>query len=178
MAMQRSAAARWFHLPLLAVLSLGALMLAGIVRAVRGGGVAAGPASLALGRRAAALVIDLLPLAGTSLLVFEADLWSLLCVPLWTTDLRDCVPFVAVVLGGAVFGTLEESTHTRSLGKRLVGGCVLRRDGSRAGWPRHLARNVLKAIVLLSPVLALPTLLGRRGEGVPEVVSGTVVACG
>lgn len=172
---QRSLAARWFHLPLLGVLSLGALMLAGTVRAVRSGVEAPGPAPLKLGRRFVALCIDLLPLGASSLLAFDADLTSLLRAPLWTTDLRDSVPFVTMVVAAGAFGFAEEAAGARSLGKRLTGGAVRRTDGARAAAWRHLVRNLLKMLLMLSPVLALPTLLGRRGEGIPETVSGTRV---
>ena len=175
---QRSVAVRWYHLPLLGVLSLGALMLAGSARMIRSAPTTPEPPPMPPGRRLIALVIDLAPMGAASVLVFDASIGSLFRVPLWTTDIADSVPFMAMVAGATLFGVIEECAGSRSLGKRLMGGCVLRRDGARAGWIRHAARNLLKALVLLSPVLALPAVSRRRHEGIPETVTGTMVTMG
>jgi hypothetical protein len=53
---------------------------------------------------------------------------------------------------------------------------VVRADGSAAGWPRHVFRNLLKGLTMLSPLLALPALVSRRGAGVAEVVTDMAVA--
>ncbi len=172
---QRSGASRWYHLPLLGVLSLAALMLAGTLRVIQPQAPGTPRAPMPLGRRAVALLVDVFPLAAASALMFEAGPAGVLRVPLWTTDIADSVPFLAMVAGTTAFGFMEEAVGARSVGKRLMGGCVLGRDGARAGWIRHLIRNLLKALVLVSPVLALPALSRRRHEGIPEVVSGTVV---
>ena len=57
----------------------------------------------------------------------------------------------------------------------VVGGAVVRSDGSPATAVRHLLRNALKGLVMLSPILALPTIASRRGVGVPEVIADTAV---
>jgi uncharacterized RDD family membrane protein YckC len=176
---QRSVASRWFHLPLLGVLSLGALMLAAIVKAARaiGGRVATGavPAAMSTTSRLLALAIDAAPLGLASMLAFDASPAELAAVPLWSTDLRESMPFVWMALGTAAFGALEECAGSRSMGKRMLGGVVARADGSRAAWWRHVVRNLLKGLLMLSPILALPTLTSRRGIGVPEGVTDTAV---
>ena len=54
-------------------------------------------------------------------------------------------------------------------------GAVATPSGGRAGPGRHLVRNLLKGLAMLSPVVALPALVDRRGEGVAETLSGTRV---
>lgn len=178
LAPQASTAARWFHLPLLGVASLGALMLAVILRPVRGPrGEPSAPTWLALPflRRLAALALDAAPVGAASLLAFDADLDALLCAPLWATDLQDAMPFVWMTLGTMAFGTLEECVGARSMGKRVFGGRVVRQDGAPASAGRHVIRNLLKGLTMLSPVLAIPAITSRRGIGVAEAVSDTAV---
>ena len=173
---QTSRASRWFHLPILGTLSLGALMLAGILRAVRGErGGAPAPAPLSPVRRLAAFVIDALPVAIAAALAFDAPPEALLVPPLLATDIEQARPFVVMTLGLVAFGTIEECVSARSMGKRVVGGAVVRSDGSPATAVRHLLRNALKGLVMLSPILALPTIASRRGVGVPEVIADTAV---
>ena len=181
LAPQRSNAARWFHLPILGVLSLGAVMAAVLVRGaaiVRGMPTTVGPEPMPLPRRLLALVIDAAPAAGAALVAFDAELDQLVVPPLWSTDLTEALPFVATVIGTVTFGTLEEAVGGRSLGKRLLGGAVRREDGAVAEPWRHALRNLLKGLVMLSPVLALPVFVGRRRQGLPEAITGTVVARG
>jgi uncharacterized RDD family membrane protein YckC len=175
---QVSTAPRWFHLPLLGVASLGALMCAAIAKAARGvreQPAARVPEPMAIGRRVAALVIDAAPVALATMLALDAGLESLAMAPLWATDRQEAMVFVWVAVGTAFFGALEESAGARSMGKRLMGGRVTRPDGSPAGIWRHVLRNLLKALVVLSPILALPALVNRRGMGVAETISGTAV---
>lgn len=176
---QRSNAARWFHLPILGVLSLGAVMAAVLVRGaalVRGLPKASGPTPMPLGRRLLALAVDAAPAAGAALVAFDAELDRLVVPPLWSTDLSESLPFVAMVVGTVIFGALEEGVGARSLGKKLMGGVVVREQGERAELWRHAVRNLLKALVMLSPVLALPVFASRRRQGLPEAVTDTVVA--
>lgn len=176
---QRSNAARWFHLPVLGVLSLGAVMAAVIVRGaalVRGDLPIVRRAPMPLSRRAAALAVDAAPVVAASFFAFEAEIDRFLVPPLWSTDLPNSLPFVAVAIGTVAFGALEEMVGGRSLGKQVFGGVVLREDGSRSEPWRHAVRNLLKGLVMLSPVLVLPTLLSRRRQGLPEAVTGTLVA--
>jgi len=175
---QQSAAARWFHVPLLGVLSIGALLLAFILRSIFAGlGVMpeADLVPLPFPRRLMALAIDAAPLGLAASVAMDASLRDLLTPPVWTLDVSRSLAFMAMTCGTVVFGFLEEAVGGRSLGKWLLGGRVVRRDGARAAWWRHLLRNLLKGLLMLSPVVAIPTLLNRRGEGVPEAISLTTV---
>ena len=78
---QRSRASRWFHLPVLGVLSLGAVMAAVIIRGaalVRGVPAASLPAPMPIGRRLVALAIDVAPAAGASWVAFDAAVVQML----------------------------------------------------------------------------------------------------
>ena len=176
---QASVAERWFHLPLLGVASLAALMLALAVRVIRRsfGQVAdAGDrGAMPLPRRLAALVMDALPAGGAAWVACDAEWIQVLTPPMWSFNLGESMPFVWMTVGTVLFGTLEEAAGGRSLGKRVFGGAVIASDGGRPRFIRHLLRNLLKGLAMLSPVVALPAMVDRRGEGVAETLSGTRV---
>ena len=179
LAEQRSVAGRWFHVPVLGVLSLGALMLAFLVRSVAGD--AAPAVSLVImpkAQRLLALLIDAAPAGGAALLAFNADFERLLVPPFWSLDLADAMPYLFMTIGTVGFGAIEEAVGARSLGKRLLGGAVLGQDGVPAVWWRHVVRNLFKGLVMLSPLIAVPTVLSPRGVGVPETITRTVVVRG
>jgi uncharacterized RDD family membrane protein YckC len=174
---QASVADRWFHLPVLGVLSAGALMLAFAVRVIRRS--FAQPETpqpgMPLGPRMAALVMDALPCALAAWLASDVAWSQVLTPPLWSFNLGESLPFVWMTLGTVMFGFLEEAAGARSLGKRVFGGGVVRRSGGRAGVGQHLVRNLMKGLSMLSPVVALPAVIDRRGEGVAETLSDTRV---
>lgn len=172
---QRSKAIRWFHIPVLGVLSLGALMLAFLVRSVGGAPMELHAPPMAAAHRLLALMIDAAPVAAVALLAFDADMPALLTPPIWSTDLTEAMPCIAMCVGTVIFGAFEEIVGAGSIGKRLFGGMVCGQSPGPVGWWRHLLRNLLKGLVMLSPLLALPTLLSPRGIGVPEAVSRTLV---
>lgn len=177
---QASTAARWFHLPLLGVLSLGTLMLAAILKAARQvrapAEPRAQPVGMAVGRRLAALVFDAAPVGFACMLAFDVGPAELFGIPVWVTDIDESRPFIWMTIGTVAFGMVEECAGARSMGKRVFGGVVVRSDGSAAAWPRHVLRNLLKGLTMLSPLLALPALVSRRGAGVAEVVTDMAVA--
>lgn len=176
LAEQRSVAGRWFHVPVLGVLSLGALMLAFLVRSVAGD--AAPAVSLVImpkAQRLLALLIDAAPAGVAALLAFDSGFERLLVPPFWSLDLADAMPYLFMTIGTVGFGAIEEAVGARSLGKRLLGGAVLGQDGVPAVWWRHVIRNLFKGLVMLSPLIAVPTVLSPRGVGVPETITRTVV---
>ena len=179
LAEQRSVASRWFHVPVLGVLSLGALMLAFLVRSVAGEAVSTVPlVTMPKAQRLLALLIDAAPAGGAALLAFDADFERLLVPPLWSLDLAEAMPYLFMTIGTVGFGAIEESVGARSLGKRLLGGAVLGQDGVPAAWWRHVVRNLFKGLVMLSPLIALPTIISPRGIGVPETITRTQVVRG
>ena len=128
-----------------------------------------------LGSRLAALAMDALPCAIASWLAFDAEWSQMVTPPLWSFNLAESLPFIWMTVGTILFGFIEESVGGRSIGKRAFGGEVVARPGGRAGVFRHLVRNLLKGLAMLSPVVALPAMIDRRGEGVAETLSGTLV---
>ena len=190
---QLSTASRWYHLPILGVLSLGAIIAAFLVRALNSplnplektGPKEGEKDSQALTntpwtpfekwRRFAATAIDILPCAIASVVLFESDLVSILIPPLWSADIQMSFPYIAMVVAAIAFSMFEEITFSRSMGKRLMGGRVVSIHGEPAAWWQHIARNLLKGLVLLSPVLAIPSLLSPTGAGIPEMISRTRV---
>ena len=190
---QLSTASRWYHLPILGVLSLGAIIAAFLVRALNSplnpqektGPKEGEKDSQALTntpwtpfekwRRFAATAIDILPCAIASVVMFDADMESILIPPLWSADIQMSFPYIAMVVAAIAFSMFEEITFGRSMGKRLMGGRVVSIHGEPAAWWQHIARNLLKGLVLLSPVLAIPSLLSPTGAGIPEMISRTRV---
>ena len=190
---QLSTASRWYHLPILGVLSLGAIIAAFLVRALNSplnplektGPKEGEKDSQALTntpwtpfekwRRFAATAIDILPCAIASVVLFESDLVSILIPPLWSADIQMSFPYIAMVVAAIAFSMFEEITFGRSMGKRLMGGRVVSIHGEPAAWWQHIVRNLLKGLVLLSPVLAIPSLLSPTGAGIPEMISRTRV---
>lgn len=174
---QASVADRWFHLPVLGVLSVGSLMLAFATRMIRRSFAKpqAPQQGMPLAPRMAALIMDTLPCALAAWLASDAAWSQVLTPPLWSFNLGESLPFVWMTAGTVLFGFLEESVGGRSLGKRVFGGAVATPLGGRAGPGRHLVRNLLKGLAMLSPVVALPAVVDRWGEGVAETLSGTRV---
>ncbi len=190
---QVSKASRWYHLPILGVLSLGAIIAAFLVRSLNSPGnpaentrstdgdmdrqaLAYTPATpLQKWRRLAATGIDVLPFAIVSIVLFEAYSVQIFIPPLWSADIQLSIPYLAMVIAAIAFSMLQEILFGRSMGKRLMGGRVVCINGEPAAWWQHIVRNLLKGLVLLSPVLAIPSLLSATGEGIPDVISRTKV---
>lgn len=191
---QISKASRWYHLPILGVLSLGAIIAAFLVRALNSplnplektrskeGDMDSQAPAKELGtpfkkwRRFLATFIDLLPCAIASLVIFKDEYAiQILIPPLWSADIEISLPYIAMVVAAITFSMFEEIIFGRSLGKRLMGGRVVSIHGAPAAWWQHIVRNLLKGLVLLSPVLAIPSLLNSMGAGIPEIISRTRV---
>ena len=191
---QISKASRWYHLPILGVLSLGAIIAAFLARALNSplnplekarskeGDIDSQALAKELGtpfkkwRRLLATVIDLLPCAIASLVIFKDEYAiQILIPPLWSADIEISLPYIAMVVAAITFSMFEEIIFGRSLGKRLMSGRVVSIHGAPAAWWQHIVRNLLKGLVLLSPVLAIPSLLNSTGAGIPEIISRTRV---
>jgi uncharacterized RDD family membrane protein YckC len=169
----------WIHLPLLSALILFILLGLLFLRELRGASESPSVAAtrpFELLRRVAALAIDAAPGAIVAMVVFDARPLDLVRVPFSSLDLATALPATVVAGSACLLGFLGEAIAGRSPGKWILGGEVVRRDGSRAGLGRHLGRNVLKFIALVAPPLVIPTLLSPDGSGVPERLTGTAVA--
>ena len=136
---------------------------------------------LGFARRAAGLCIDLAPGAMAVILIFQLDPVA------YVEDLRagevGAIPPLLALMGisGGLAAILEVLTG-RSLGKWLVGGRILRLDGSPSTTLQRLLRSMLRlSILLLIPLawpLALLPLLDPIGRGIPELMTRTVVSQG
>ena len=143
--------------------------------------VVPGLRGLGFARRAAGLCIDLAPGAMAVVVIFNLDPLS------YVEELRagdpGAIPPLLALMGisGGVAAILEVLTG-RSLGKWLVGGRILRLDGSPATVLQRGLRSLLRlSILLLLPLawpLALLPLLDPVGRGIPELLTRTVVSSG
>lgn len=175
---QRSRAGRWYHLPLLGVAVAGALIAYAIVRGVEPAASAPvrdGLVPLGLRARLVALIVDAAPAIALAAVMFDQPLSTVLRPLSFATDIEQGWPTLVAVAVIVFFGAVEEMAGGASFGKRLLGGRVLRADGSRAAAWRHALRNLLKGLLLMAPALALFTLLSGGRRGISEVLSGTVV---
>ena len=190
---QISKASRWYHLPILGVLSLGAIIAAFLIRALHsplnplGNGRSKSSATdsqtlaqppwtpFQKWRRVVATAIDIVPCAIASFFILNADIVAILVPPLWSADIQMSIPYIAMVVASLTLSMFQEIAFGRSLGKRIMGGRVVCIHGEPAVWWQHIARNILKGLVLLSPVLAIPSWLSQTGIGIPEIISRTKV---
>lgn len=85
---------------------------------------------------------------------------------------------LVLVLPFAYSVLLEAFWNGQTLGKRIVGIRVLRDDGAPVGFFTVVARDLIRVIDLLPPVLALDVLLilvTPKGQRLGDLVAGTVV---
>lgn len=188
---ERPLTSRWIHLPLLAMLAvatiLGFLFVRELSRARREGDAFAGarmdgdhgleglPPPMPIGRRLAALAIDLLPGAAIALALLDARPRDLLQLPSWSVDRAAADPAILMIVVTALHGAIGEALWGRSLGKWAFGGVVVAPDGSPLGAGRALLRGLVKVLVLAAPVLGLVALLSADGRGVQDVISRSMV---
>ena len=96
-------------------------------------------------------------------------------MPLWTTDLADCVPSMLAITLTVAHCTVSELLTMRTLGKLLVSARVVAVDGSRPRPGAILVRNLFKGLVLVIPVLAVIAMLNPHLQGLGDAVARTVV---
>jgi uncharacterized RDD family membrane protein YckC len=183
---QSSTAYLWYHLPVLGALSLAAVLAAMFVRMLTGpparhDATPAAPVTphwtpLPKGRRMLAAWVDLFPLICVWVYGVNGGwVFDALIPPILIPDFRFSIGYILVVFAATVLCTLQEIAFGRSVGKFLAQAKVVSIDGSPAAWWQHIVRNLLKGLVLLSPVLVIPSLFSPRGAGIPEIVSRTAV---
>lgn len=171
-------AAYWFHVPLLMMMALGALMIFAFVRVIAAPEKARQPLPvhpLPVDRRALALLIDALPPAAIVLVIFQLPPTELLHLPSWTIDLPRALPAVLTIIGIAIHTSISEWLTGSTLGKRALGGRVLSADGSRPTLLQAALRGAFKILVLIAPILSILMLLQRDRRGIGDIASGTVV---
>jgi len=176
---------RWIHLPILAVLSVSLVLAAVIfgsdayiqsrrrpdeparpVRTVRGA---------SLGRRATAMLIDMLPGIVVVWILAGGTVFDLLRVPTFEADLSERIPAALVFLAGWFVATCGDVLFGRSMGKRVMGLRIVAVPAGEATAGRRLLRALYALIAVANPVVMLVALLHPHGDGPAEMLSGTAV---
>ena len=143
--------------------------------------VAPGLKGLGFARRAAGLCVDLAPGAMAVVVIFNLDPLGYV-EQLRAGEMQAIPPLLALMAISGLFAGVLEVLTGRSLGKWLVGGRILRLDGSPASALQRGLRSALRlSILLLIPLawpIALLPLLDPAGRGIPELMTRTVVASG
>ncbi len=171
----------WLHLPLLGAITVAALLAVFLLRSGpdAAGVLPAGWEPLPLGRRALALLIDLVPGAVVALLLLQATPRELLAMPSWTADSTAAAASSLMLVAGWAQASIVESFLGASIGKWLVGGVVVSTEpGSpwRASVARRALRCLLALVVLFAPALGFLTMVHPALQGLPEQLTRTAVA--
>ena len=171
----------WLHLPLLGAITVAALLAVFLLRSgpEAAGVLPAGWEPLPLGRRALALLIDLVPGAIVAMLLLHASARELLAMPSWTADSTAAAASSLMLVVGWAQASIVESFLGASIGKWLVGGVVVSTEpGSpwRASVARRALRCLLALVVLFAPALGFLTMVHPVLQGLPEQLTRTAVA--
>ena len=188
------ASGSWIHMPIIGALSV-ALVLAAMIfgseayldnrpRVAVAVGAGSGAEATAqvrtargasLGRRASAMLVDMLPGMVVVWFFVRANPFDLLQIPAFQPDITLALPSVFVFGVGWLVATLGDVLFGRSMGKRTVGLRIIAARGGPAPVSRRLLRSLASLIVVASPVVMLLSLLHPRGDGPAEMLSGTAV---
>jgi uncharacterized RDD family membrane protein YckC len=180
----------WIHLPIVGVLSV-ALVLGAMIfgsdaylesrLAAAGAETDTAPRRVRrargarLGRRAFAMLVDLLPGLVAVWFVVRGSPFELLQIPAFQTNLAAAVPSLIVFASGWAFASMGDVLFGRSLGKRVAGLRIIAARGGRPTAWRRLARALASLVVVANPVVMLLVLLHPRGDGPADMLSGTAV---
>jgi uncharacterized RDD family membrane protein YckC len=169
---------RVLHRPVLLALGITALMVIVLFKPSGSAASVVLPVSMVtLGPvpRLLAVAVDLGVSGVVSLIVFRCPPVDLFWWPLWTADLSASAPFLVMIGLTVLHSTLTELIAGCTLGKKLVRAKVVSAEGARPSARAILARNALKVIVLLIPVLAVFAVLTPHLQGLGDQVARTVV---
>ena len=168
------ASGSWIHMPIIGALSV-ALVLAAMIfgseayldnrpRVTVAVGAGSGAEATAqvrtargasLGRRASAMLVDLLPGMVVVWFFVRANPFDLLQIPAFQPDITLALPSVFVFGAGWLVATLGDVLFGRSMGKRTVGLRIIAARGGPAPVSRRLLRSLASLIVVASPVVML-----------------------
>jgi uncharacterized RDD family membrane protein YckC len=169
---------RVLHRPVLLALGITALMVIVLFKPSGSAASVVLPANMVtLGPlpRLMAVAADLGVSGVVSLIVFRCPPVELFWWPLWTADLSASAPFMVMIGLTVLHSTLTELIAACTLGKKLVGAKVVTAEGARPSARAIIARNALKVIVLLIPLLAVFAVLTPHLQGLGDQVARTVV---
>jgi uncharacterized RDD family membrane protein YckC len=184
------ASGSWIHLPIVGVLSV-ALVLGAMIfgsdaylesrLAAVGAATESAPRRVRrargarIGRRAFAMLVDLLPGLAVVWFVVRGSPFELLQIPAFQTNLAAAVPSLVVFAAGWLFASVGDVVFGRSLGKRVAGLRLIAARGGRPSIARRIARALASLVVVANPVVMLLVLLHPRGDGPADMLSGTAV---
>src|SRR5438477_2659228 len=168
---------RLWQVALLGAIVTASLLLVFVVRPDPGIPLAlpAGLSVMGIGRRAAALAIDLVPGAIATMVILRCQPVDLLHPPLVTLNVSQAVPFMLTVTITAIHSGVTEMAAATTLGKAIFRGRVTTMNGGRPTRAKLLARNLVKLIVMLVPPLALVAFLNPHRQGMADLFAHTVV---
>jgi uncharacterized RDD family membrane protein YckC len=172
---QPLAAWRMLHIPVLMVAAVTLLLLAFLFRMDASRVVLpdlSGP--LNAWPRLLAFAIDFLPGALGAVLLLRCEPGALLRLPTVVISIEESFPFLAALGITMLHSAAGELLAGGTLGKMLVGARVAT-TGKAPVWLAIVLRNVLKAVILLLPPLAVFTLLNPRGQSLADQLARTVV---
>ncbi|MCH2148123.1 MAG: RDD family protein [Phycisphaerales bacterium] len=125
--------------------------------------------------RVRSLAIDLVPGLCVYFFAASGEIRQLAKVPLMNLSAEDLAPYLMLVGVTVAWCVAFESTVGWTPGKRLFGACVRTTLGGQPGLRAIVIRNVIKAMVLLVPPLAVLTLLHPNQQGLGDLMARTIV---
>ncbi len=128
-----------------------------------------------LGHRAWAMLIDLVPAAILTWLVFRGNPLEYFEFPVFVTDLNDRLPAIITVALGWLSASVGDVFFGRSLGKKLAGLEIIAIRGGPSTVGRRALRSLASLVTLAAPPVMLIASVNPRGDGPAEMVSGTAV---
>ncbi|MDG2292455.1 MAG: RDD family protein [Phycisphaerales bacterium] len=126
-------------------------------------------------RRFWSLAVDLIPGLCVFFFVASGEIRHLVKVPLMNLSAEDLAPYLMLVAVTVVWCITFESTVGWTPGKRLFGACVRTTLGGRPSLRAIVVRNVIKALVLLVPPLAVLAVLHPNQQGLGDLMARTIV---
>ena len=167
----------WLQAPLAGIIILSVLVLVLVLRPLIGS-ASSDPSPdlrpLPLGRRMAALLIDVVPGAIIVMAVFDLSAREF-AESFVSIRVETSFPALLVVLITGVHSGISECIWGASMGKFVLGAGVSALDGNSATRLQRTLRAACKMAVLLLPLLALLVMLDPLSRGLPELISRTVV---
>lgn len=174
---ENSDAVDWLQLPLagmvIIAILVGVLILRPFIESATSD-PAPGLQPMPLGRRMAALVIDLIPGAIIVMVVFKLSAAefaeSFISIQAETT-----LPAFILVLITGLHSGITEIIFGASLGKAILGGKVVALDNANASKLQRGLRGAGKIVILILPLLSLLVILDPLSRGLPELITRTIV---
>lgn len=125
--------------------------------------------------RALALMIDMIPAGLITMLFTQCSFQELINSPIAVPRLDLAFPYLMMTGLTMLHSGLWELMHGTSLGKSILNARVADEHGKRLSTRATLVRLAFKTVVLCVPILVFPTIVSRRGQGLPERASGAIV---